>query len=131
MDYKAYPIAPAVEKAVVRYSYSADNEDELSLKENEIIVILDKELEDAGWWKGELNGKVGVFPDNFVELIPAEEGSQRASSHKVTSVLGHVSLLECLPPLILHLSYTDTQIFSFFATCLPETKETGRIKLRI
>lgn len=62
-----------VEKAVVRYSYSADNEDELSLKENEIIVILDKELEDAGWWKGELNGKVGVFPDNFVELIPAEE----------------------------------------------------------
>lgn len=63
----------AVEKAVVRYSYSADNEDELSLKENEIIVILDKELEDAGWWKGELNGKVGVFPDNFVELIPAEE----------------------------------------------------------
>lgn len=63
----------AVEKAVVRYSYSADNEDELSLKENDIIVILDKELEDAGWWKGELNGKVGVFPDNFVELIPAEE----------------------------------------------------------
>lgn len=62
-----------VEKAVVRYSYNADNEDELSLKENDIIVILDKELEDAGWWKGELNGKVGVFPDNFVELIQAEE----------------------------------------------------------
>nr|XP_019927853.2 SH3 domain-containing kinase-binding protein 1 isoform X8 [Crassostrea gigas] len=69
----------AVEKAVVRYSYSADNEDELSLKENEIIVILDKELEDAGWWKGELNGKVGVFPDNFVELIPAEEGIDKFS----------------------------------------------------
>lgn len=62
-----------VEKAVVRYSYNADNEDELSLKENDVIVILDKELEDAGWWKGELNGKVGVFPDNFVELIQAEE----------------------------------------------------------
>lgn len=65
-----------------------------------------------------------VLPTVFLQ------GSQRASSHKVTSVLGHVSLLECLPPLILHLSYTDTQIFSFFATCLPETKETGRIKLR-
>nr|XP_022293722.1 SH3 domain-containing kinase-binding protein 1-like isoform X11 [Crassostrea virginica] len=89
-----------VEKAVVRYSYSADNEDELNLKENDIIVILDKDLEDAGWWKGEINGKIGVFPDNFVELIPLEEqgidkfsrplgsnkippqGSQRASSHK-------------------------------------------------
>lgn len=66
-----------------------------------------------------------VLPTVFLQ------GSQRASSHKVTSVLGHVSLLECLPPLILHLSYTDTQIFSFFATCLPETKETGRIKLII
>ena len=21
---------------------------------------------DPGWWKGELNGKIGVFPDNFV-----------------------------------------------------------------
>lgn len=51
------------------------------------------------------------------------QGSQRASSQKVTSVLGHVSLLECVPPLILHISYTDTQIFSFFASCLPETKK--------
>lgn len=65
--------AAPVEKAVVRYSYSADNEDELNLKENDIIVILDKDLEDAGWWKGEINGKIGVFPDNFVELIPLEE----------------------------------------------------------
>ena len=61
------------EKATVRYSYSADNEDELSLKEGETVIILDKNLEDAGWWKGELNGKVGVFPDNFVEIIPADE----------------------------------------------------------
>ena len=22
-----------------------------------------------GWWKGEVDGKVGVFPDNFVKLI--------------------------------------------------------------
>uniref|UniRef100_K1QMP9 SH3 domain-containing kinase-binding protein 1 n=1 Tax=Magallana gigas TaxID=29159 RepID=K1QMP9_MAGGI len=97
MDYKAFPIAPAVEKAVVRYSYSADNEDELSLKENEIIVILDKELEDAGWWKGELNGKVGVFPDNFVELIPAEEQgidkfSRPLASNKIPPQVGqHLS----------------------------------------
>lgn len=52
------------------------------------------------------------------------QGSQRASSQKVIGVLGHVSLLECVPPLILHLSHTDTQIFSFSASCLPET---GRI----
>lgn len=61
-----------VEKAIVRYSYSAENEDELSLDEGEIVIVLEKELEDNGWWKGELNGKVGVFPDNFVELLKEE-----------------------------------------------------------
>lgn len=60
-------------KARALYSYLAENEDELSLAANDIIVVLSQELEDQGWWKGQLNGKIGVFPDNFVELIPAEE----------------------------------------------------------
>ena len=61
-----------VEKAVVRYSYAAENEDELTLEEGDVVIVLDKELEDNGWWKGEAKGKVGVFPDNFVELIKEE-----------------------------------------------------------
>ena len=63
----------SVERARVLFSYSAENEDELNIDEGEIITILDKELEDSGWWKGEINGKIGVFPDNFVELLPPEE----------------------------------------------------------
>ena len=35
--------------------------------------MLDKGEE--GWLKGELDGKEGVFPDNFVELIPLYEPS--------------------------------------------------------
>jgi hypothetical protein len=31
-----------------------------------------REVEDKGWWKGELDGRVGVFPDNFVKLIQPE-----------------------------------------------------------
>lgn len=61
-----------VEKAIVRYSYVAENEDELTLNEGDTISVLEKELEDSGWWKGELNGRVGVFPDNFVEIIKEE-----------------------------------------------------------
>lgn len=68
----------ATEKAVVRYSYTAEQPDELSLKEGEVINILDTHLEDEGWWKGEVNGKVGVFPDNFVELIPIQEETSKA-----------------------------------------------------
>ncbi|VDI24160.1 CD2-associated protein [Mytilus galloprovincialis] len=61
------------EKAIVRHSYDADNEDELALKIGEVVNIISKEEEDPGWWKGELNGKIGVFPDNFVELMHTDE----------------------------------------------------------
>ncbi|CAH0552731.1 unnamed protein product [Brassicogethes aeneus] len=57
---------------VVKYSYTALNEDELSLEEGDKVTVLSKNLEDPGWWKGEINGKVGVFPDNFVEIISDE-----------------------------------------------------------
>lgn len=47
--------------------------------EGEIVSILSKELPDKGWWKGEIKGKVGVFPDNFVTLL----SSERKYLHKI------------------------------------------------
>ena len=38
-----------------------------------MITLVAKDLEDKGWWRGELVGKVGVFPDNFVEVISADD----------------------------------------------------------
>ena len=35
----------------------------------QVIQIISKDLEDPGWWKGRLNGRVGVFPDNFVKIV--------------------------------------------------------------
>ncbi|KAK3801709.1 hypothetical protein RRG08_033894 [Elysia crispata] len=61
------------ERAIVRFSYTAEQPDELSLVEGQLVRVIEKTLEDDGWWKGEVNGKVGVFPDNFVELLPPEE----------------------------------------------------------
>lgn len=49
--------------------YAEINEDELTLREGEIIHLISKEAGEAGWWKGELNGKEGVFPDNFAVQI--------------------------------------------------------------
>ena len=40
--------------------------DELTMKEGDIIVILSKE---GDWWIGELNGKTGQFPSNYVTLL--------------------------------------------------------------
>jgi len=61
------------DRARVVYSYAAENPDELSLKVGDIISVTEKNLEDVGWWKGELRGRTGVFPDNFVELLPPPE----------------------------------------------------------
>lgn len=63
------PPKPAREQARVIYPYKAANEDELTIKEGDIITIISKDNEDVGWWKGELNGRVALFPDNFVEII--------------------------------------------------------------
>lgn len=68
------PPKPQREYCRVEYPYAPQNEDELELKVGDIITIHTTELPDKGWWKGELRGKVGVFPDNFVKLIAPTEG---------------------------------------------------------
>lgn len=55
----------------VAFEYKADNNDELELLVGEYIKIISKNTADDGWWEGEVNGKKGVFPKNFVETNPS------------------------------------------------------------
>ncbi|KAM0735364.1 SH3 domain-containing kinase-binding protein 1 [Formica fusca] len=70
----------------VLFPYEAANEDELTLVEGDIITLLSKDAPDKGWWKGELRGQVGLFPDNFVEIIGVKNESQEQESqwHEIT-----------------------------------------------
>ncbi|XP_067896481.1 SH3 domain-containing kinase-binding protein 1 [Heterodontus francisci] len=61
----------------VLFPYEAQNEDELTIREGEIVIIISKECADVGWWEGEINGKRGVFPDNFVKLLPPDFEKER------------------------------------------------------
>lgn len=70
----------------VLFPYTPANDDELELREGEIIAILSRELPDKGWLKGELKGKIGVFPDNFVVLI-SSEGMVHTHSHTHIHIL--------------------------------------------
>lgn len=73
-DAPVLPPKPIKETCRVLFAYDAVNDDELTLKKDDVITIITKEVGDKGWWKGELRGKIGLFPDNFVELIfPPEE----------------------------------------------------------
>ncbi|KAM5163373.1 CD2-associated protein isoform 2-T2 [Mantella aurantiaca] len=63
----------AKEMCRAMYSYDAVSDDELSFKEGDIIHLISKDTGDPGWWKGEFNGKEGVFPDNFAAIINESE----------------------------------------------------------
>jgi len=64
-------VTNTVQKAKVNFAYDPEQEDELKLEVGEIIIITDKNIFE-GWMQGEVNGKTGLFPDNFVELLPPE-----------------------------------------------------------
>ncbi|XP_076595719.1 F-BAR and double SH3 domains protein 1-like [Chaetodon auriga] len=66
----------AANRGVVRalYSYQAQSAEELSFQEGALIQLIrcrHGEVDD-GFWEGELNGRVGVFPSLVVELIHDE-----------------------------------------------------------
>lgn len=57
------------------FDYDGQNDEELSFEEGAIINILrkdDGEVDD-GWWEGELNGHIGVFPSLLVEDVANED----------------------------------------------------------
>ncbi|MGH0133905.1 UNVERIFIED_CONTAM: hypothetical protein FKN15_067391 [Acipenser sinensis] len=57
------------------YDYIAQNDDELAFGKGQILNVLSKE--DPDWWKGELNGSVGLFPSNYVKLTTDTDPSQQ------------------------------------------------------
>ncbi|XP_072849549.1 F-BAR and double SH3 domains protein 2 isoform X2 [Pogona vitticeps] len=59
------------------YDYEGQTDDELSFPEGAIIRILNKEnQDDDGFWEGEFNGHVGVFPSVLVEELTASENGE-------------------------------------------------------
>lgn len=49
------------------YDFEARSADELSFQTDDILLLIDNS--DETWWKAELNGKTGVVPSNYVELL--------------------------------------------------------------
>lgn len=48
----------------MKYNYEAQQSDELSLVKGTRIQVLEKSSD--GWWKGEIDSKIGWFPSNYV-----------------------------------------------------------------
>lgn len=50
----------------MEFDYQAQHDDELTISVGEVITNIRKE--DGGWWEGQINGRRGLFPDNFVRV---------------------------------------------------------------
>ncbi|XP_005095192.1 mitogen-activated protein kinase kinase kinase 11 [Aplysia californica] len=48
------------------FDYEAAREDELTLRRGTQVQVLSVDSGDDGWWMGRAEGKVGIFPSNFV-----------------------------------------------------------------
>lgn len=76
-------------KARVLFPFKAQNRDELNLRVEDVVNVLQKDLPDDGWWLGEVNGVIGVFPDNFVRLLPEMQEQVKSQSQKDTNGFGN------------------------------------------
>uniref|UniRef100_A0A3Q1JLA0 FCH and double SH3 domains 2 n=1 Tax=Anabas testudineus TaxID=64144 RepID=A0A3Q1JLA0_ANATE len=83
----------SVSFAKALYDYAGQTDEELSFPEGAIIRILSREThEDDGFWEGEFNGVVGVFPAVLVEDLTSSsengdgqrDGSAQASPSTLT-----------------------------------------------
>ena len=50
-----------------QFDYNSQGDQEISFKAGDLIKRLYEE--DETWWCGEINGKKGMFPKDFVELV--------------------------------------------------------------
>ncbi|CDO71202.1 hypothetical protein BN946_scf184845.g73 [Trametes cinnabarina] len=65
------PLLPheGVARAIALFDFDAVQPGDLSFKKGQVITVTEKSVDTNTWWKGKVNGREGVFPANFVEVV--------------------------------------------------------------
>ncbi|ESO86910.1 hypothetical protein LOTGIDRAFT_60021, partial [Lottia gigantea] len=53
--------------AGVLYPFVAQSPQELSINKNDIVILI--QHVDPDWTEGELDGKIGIFPTSYIDII--------------------------------------------------------------
>lgn len=86
------------------YDFEPTEAGELGFQKDDIIEVLATSYQD--WWKGELYGRQGIFPVNYVEEIKEGESNQNAGDlddeanvlHEAKNVDGLIQMLQNIDP---------------------------------
>jgi len=69
LDKKEESRDKTIVKAKALYDYPAADDTEISFKVDDIITVTRNDDSIPGWMEGEVNGKRGLFPGNYVEIL--------------------------------------------------------------
>lgn len=73
-------------RCVALFDYEGEEEDELTFSQGDVVRLL--QLIGAEWGRGQIHGRVGVFPLNFVEVVQPPGGEPAATLGAVTGPTG-------------------------------------------
>ncbi|GFR28534.1 dynamin-binding protein [Trichonephila clavata] len=81
IDAKILPKATSLKKmslkAKVKMNMKAQIEEEMDLYKDEIVIIIEEV--DKGWYRGECNGRQGIFPASFVTVLSEDDHSSAST----------------------------------------------------
>ncbi|KAG8685687.1 hypothetical protein FRC08_012970 [Ceratobasidium sp. 394] len=63
------PQTEGVARAIALFDFVAQESGDLSFNKGDVIIVLKKTNSIDDWWTGKLNGKQGIFPANFTEVV--------------------------------------------------------------
>jgi signal transducing adaptor molecule len=69
-------LIPIVTRVRALHTFEPTEPGELAFEKGDVIKVVDRGYKD--WWRGQLKGRTGIFPVNYVEPLPEPTASQLA-----------------------------------------------------
>ncbi|KAI9524391.1 hypothetical protein NQZ68_018074 [Dissostichus eleginoides] len=69
-------------RCVALFDYEGEEEDELTFSQGDVIALL--ELIGQDWGRGQIHGRIGIFPLNFAEVVEPPEEKPTTTESTVT-----------------------------------------------